>query len=779
MGASRSIGTAITALCAAVAVMCCASAPALAAEEAHPYISSLSQIGKAAAGATCGVATDSHGDIYLPNFFEEKVKVYSATNTLLTEFKTPAKVNGPCGVAVDSSGDVYVELFGKEIVKYKPKEGVFPPIASTKYEIEKSFANEGVLTFSEQADLTPRSIALDPANQDLYVAAHEHIYSYTSAGVPISETIGAGLVSGAEYVGVGVYGANGDVYVIAFNRGTSTNTAYVLNPTGTAVLTEITGVGSPAGHLGFGTEETLAVDQSDGDVYVGDIERHGVVDEFDASGAYIAQIGPEFGPSLLLEQGNPTAMTVDSGASSPNEGDVYVTGNHSGKSNLYAFGPLTAVTEETLDAKTTGTGEGAVECKVPMGSYTTCLAKYAAGTELTVRVMVEAGSELSSFSGTGSAQSCAASPCTFTLAEASTVTATVNLIALAKYPLTVAVTPSGSGTFECRVKGAKGPCASEYEENVEVEVIETPGSGYRFEAWTGACSGAGACVVKMAGAESVTAKNRVALPAFPLTVFVTGQGTVESTPAGIVCASPAEECTGELEGEVTLTETPKPGSGYEFAGWIGCRKATATTCKVDVTAAAEVTAVFLKAGADGKEGPQGVKGETGATGANGKEGAAGQKGEPGPKGSAGPEGAKGVAGETGAAGAPGEKGATGPQGERGAPGAQGPAGPAGQVELVTCRKVGRRSKCTTKLVSGTVKFTAAGAAAAARATLSRHGAVYAAGIARYVRGRMSLRLESLRRLKPGRYTLTLITGAGRHERIGSVPFTLSATRGLS
>jgi len=76
------------------------------------------------------------------------------------------------------------------------------------------------------------------------------------------------------------------------------------------------------------------------------------------------------------------------------------------------------------------------------------------------------------------------------------------------------------------------------------------------------------------------------------------------------------------------------------------------------------------------------------------------------------------------------------------------------------------------LSPGTVKFTATGSSAA-QATLSRHGVVYAAGTARTARGRMSLRLTPLRSLQPGKYTLTLISGTGEHERIRSMSFTLS------
>ena len=90
---------------------------------------------------------------------------------------------------------------------------------------------------------------------------------------------------------------------------------------------------------------------------------------------------------------------------------------------------------------------------------------------------------------------------------------------------------------------------------------------------------------------------------------------------------------------------------------------------------------------------------------------------------------------------------------------------------MTCETVKGKQHCTTKLVSGTVKFTTAGSST--QATLSRHGVVYATGTARTARRRMSLRLTPLRKLQPGKYTLTLISGTGRHKRISRQSFTLS------
>jgi hypothetical protein len=214
---------------------------------------------------------------------------------------------------------------------------------------------------------------------------------------------------------------------------------------------------------------------------------------------------------------------------------------------------------------------------------------------------------------------------------------------------------------------------------------------------------------------------------FQLTVSVSGQGEVTSTPAGLTCSIVG--CTHEFEGDPTLTA--KAAAGYEFAGWIGCAPVTATTCQVDRFASTEVTAVFLKTAQDGSGGPAGPTGEKGAGGATG---------------------------------------APGPAGPQGPAGAQGPAGPAGKIELVTCRTVKGKQRCTAKFVSGTVKFTTTGQSA--RATLSRHGVVYAAGTARVTRGHTSLRLLPVHSLRPGRYTLTLISGTGRHRRIVTQPFTL-------
>jgi hypothetical protein len=113
------------------------------------------------------------------------------------------------------------------------------------------------------------------------------------------------------------------------------------------------------------------------------------------------------------------------------------------------------------------------------------------------------------------------------------------------------------------------------------------------------------------------------------------------------------------------------------------------------------------------------------------------------------------------------------QGPPGQTGQRGPQGPAGQVELVVCRTVtktvlshGRKHKvtrqqCSTKLVSGPVKFVTNGGSSSA--TVARGGITYATGRAvRMSAGRWELVLtRHIHKLVPGRYTLTTRQGRKR------------------
>lgn len=79
---------------------------------------------------------------------------------------------------------------------------------------------------------------------------------------------------------------------------------------------------------------------------------------------------------------------------------------------------------------------------------------------------------------------------------------------------------------------------------------------------------------------------------------------------------------------------------------------------------------------------------------------------------------------------------------------------------MTCTKKGGKQTCTTKLVTGPVKFTTA--AAARKATLSRHGKVFAIGSVRKVNGHIEFLSSDPRTLPRGRYTLTIARKTAGH-----------------
>jgi hypothetical protein len=99
----------------------------------------------------------------------------------------------------------------------------------------------------------------------------------------------------------------------------------------------------------------------------------------------------------------------------------------------------------------------------------------------------------------------------------------------------------------------------------------------------------------------------------------------------------------------------------------------------------------------------------------------------------------------------------GPTGATGTTGAAGPPGPVGKIELVVCRKVKQKKKtvnhCTSRLVSGPVKFTTASARVAA--STSRADVTTTGYAVRTRDGAWRLVLSSRRELAPGRYTLSL------------------------
>lgn len=154
--------------------------------------------------------------------------------------------------------------------------------------------------------------------------------------------------------------------------------------------------------------------------------------------------------------------------------------------------------------------------------------------------------------------------------------------------LSVALAGSGSGTVTSSPAGINCPatCSANFRKvGTMVTLTATPASGSRFVGWSGACGGAGSCVVTMSQAESVTATF---ILIFPLNVTIAGSGTVTSSPSGITCPG---VCSTTFDSGTSVMLTATPTSGWTFAGWSGACTGTGI-CTVTMSAAEAVTATF-------------------------------------------------------------------------------------------------------------------------------------------------------------------------------------------
>jgi phospholipase C len=150
--------------------------------------------------------------------------------------------------------------------------------------------------------------------------------------------------------------------------------------------------------------------------------------------------------------------------------------------------------------------------------------------------------------------------------------------------LTVAVT--GTGTVTSAPAGISCPatCAAMYPSGTVVTLTASPGSGYQFSGFGGACTGS-TCKVALTGNQAVTAT--FAVPPDQLAVSVSGPGTVTSNPAGINCPT---TCSANFTAGTQVTLTATPAAGAVFSGFGGA--CSGATCQLTVSSGQAVTASF-------------------------------------------------------------------------------------------------------------------------------------------------------------------------------------------
>lgn len=386
--------------------------------------------------------------------------------------------------------------------------------------------------------------------------------------------------------------------------------------------------GNPCSDATTFLPRSIAVDENTGDVYISD-EEHSVVDRFHSDGSYDSQIANGAFDFFTV----PTSIVVD-GA-----GNLYVGGKNG---DAYAYGPSGSVLWEKPEA---------IEHRIRDVAFDP-----SGGLWILDRTNEELV-ELDPATGekTGATISMAFDPlfvpCAFVFRLTGTIAAGGCEDSLNEY--------AADGSF-LRELQADEPGAWAYGVAVDTgtdslfATVDGPTEGSpKLRQWNSSGDPIGGVAIPTEHGTGDVAvdsfhhriyvvdrehrKILVYAPSAPLTVNVTGAGEVESNPSGISCQA-EEICTSEFAGVVTLTANPAPG--YILAGWLGCKKTSANTCVVNVDAATEVTAVFLKEGTAGPAGPTGPQGGTGTAGANGANGANGAQGNDGPQ---GPRGERGPA----------------------------------------------------------------------------------------------------------------------------------------
>ncbi|MFO0677543.1 MAG: Ig-like domain-containing protein [Polyangiaceae bacterium] len=173
----------------------------------------------------------------------------------------------------------------------------------------------------------------------------------------------------------------------------------------------------------------------------------------------------------------------------------------------------------------------------------------------------------------------------------------------ATIPMTVTKTGQGSGTVT--MSGSGGGTAScgtqcitslsrNYDQGTTVTYDATAAQGSTFAGWSG-CSTSTSAQIQVSAVMATTCTARFdAAPPQNLTVNVTGQGTVVSSPSLISCGAGNTACSGELPQGTSVNLTATASSGWMFTGWSNCSTSTSRGIQFTLSSATTCVATFTQ-----------------------------------------------------------------------------------------------------------------------------------------------------------------------------------------
>jgi hypothetical protein len=162
--------------------------------------------------------------------------------------------------------------------------------------------------------------------------------------------------------------------------------------------------------------------------------------------------------------------------------------------------------------------------------------------------------------------------------------------------LTVAAGGTGAGQVTSSPSGvncsaSSNQCAAPFAVGTQVTLTASASAGSSFSGWSGSgCGGTGTCTVTMSAAESVTATLNFGQSTNMLSVTLSGNGTVTSSPSGINCGA---TCAASFATGTQIALSAASASGSTFAGWSGGGCSGTGPCTLTLGADTTVPASFV------------------------------------------------------------------------------------------------------------------------------------------------------------------------------------------